>query len=78
MTLENALLAALSAVTTALCWAVRILYGRLLKAEETVETLRLAHEELQHEHGEAAGKVGMYQRCPRKQECPFFTTSAAD
>jgi len=76
MTLETALLSALSAVTTALCWAVKILYARLVKAEETVEALRLAHEELQRMHGEAEGKVGMYERCPRKHECPFFGAGA--
>ena len=76
MTLETALLSALSAVTTALCWAVKVLYARLLKAEATVEVLRMAHEQLQREHGEAEGKVGMYQQCPRKKECPFFSSAA--
>ena len=75
MSIETALLAALSAVTSALCWAVKVLYARLLKAEATVELLRIAHEQLQREHGEAEGKVGMYQQCPRKQDCPFFSST---
>lgn len=72
MTLENALLAALSAVTTALCWSVKILYLRLQKAESTVEALRALLEALNHDHGEASAKVEMYQRCPRQTDCPFF------
>lgn len=73
MTLENALLAALSAVTTALCWSVKILYLRLQKAESTVEALRMALDSLHHDHGEASAKVEMYQRCPRRGDCPFFS-----
>jgi len=72
MTLETALLSALSAVTAALCWAVQLLYLRLQKAESTVEALRMALDALNHDHGEASAKVEMYQRCPRRADCPFF------
>jgi hypothetical protein len=71
MTLETALLAALSAVTSALVWAVNILYSRLQKAENTVEELRKILESLQRENGEQAAKVEMFERCPRRSECPF-------
>lgn len=72
MTLETALLAALSAVTSALCWAVKILYQRLTKAEETVEELRKELERLEHENGRHSAKVEMFQRCPQRQNCPFY------
>jgi hypothetical protein len=72
MTLETALLSALSAVTAALCWAVQLLYARLIKAEETVEELRKLHENLKEDHGEASAKVEMFERCPKRIECPFF------
>jgi cell division protein FtsB len=71
MTLESALLAALSAVTTALCWAVKLMYARLIKAEETVEELRQEMERLERENGHNAAKVSMFERCPKRQDCPF-------
>jgi hypothetical protein len=74
MTLETALLSALSAVTAALCWSVQLLYLRLQKAESTVESLRKALDLLNHDHGEASAKVEMFERCPRLIDCPFFKT----
>jgi cell division protein FtsB len=71
MTLESALLAALSAVTTALCWVVKLMYARLLKAEETVEELRQEMERLERENGQNSAKVSMFERCPKRQDCPF-------
>lgn len=71
MTLETALLAALSAVTGALVWAVQLLYARLQKAETTVEELRQLIEGLNRENGEHAAKVEMYERCPKRLDCPF-------
>jgi hypothetical protein len=76
MTIETALLAALSAVTTALCWAVQVLYARLLKAEATVEELRKLHENLKEDHGQASAKVEMFERCPKRVECPFFNATS--
>jgi hypothetical protein len=78
MTLETALLTALSTVTGALCWAVSLLYQRLVKAEATVEVLRLAHEELTAMYGEASAKVEIYERCPKQRECPFFKTQPSN
>ena len=72
MTLETALLSALSAVTAALCWAVQLLYARLIKAEQTVEELRKLHENLKEDLGEASAKVEMFERCPKRAECPFY------
>lgn len=76
MTLETALLAALSAVTTALCWSVKALYERLTKAESTVEALRVEMEKLERENGEQAARVKMYERCSR-DGCPFTSTRTA-
>lgn len=72
MTLENALLTALSAVTTALCWIVRIMYARLVKAEERVDELQSELTVVQRDLGHSAAQVQMFQRCPRRTECPFF------
>lgn len=74
MTLESALLTALSAVTTALCWVVKLMYARLLKAEETVESLRQEMEKLERENGHNEAKVLMFERCPRRLDCPFSRT----
>jgi len=71
MTLETALLSALSAVTSALVWAVQVLYARLQKAESTVEELRQLIEGLYRENGEQAAKVEMFERCPKRLDCPF-------
>lgn len=71
MTLETALLSALSVVTSALVWAVQVLYCRLQKAESTVEELRKLIEGLNRENGEHAAKVEMYERCPKRHDCPF-------
>lgn len=77
MTLETALLAALSAVTSALVWAVQILYARLQKAESTVEELRQMIEGLNRENGEHAAKVEMFERCPKRLDCPFSLARTA-
>lgn len=72
MDIESMLLAALSMVTSGLIWAVKALYARLLKAEETVEGLRQELEKLERENGSSSAKVAMYERCPKGGECPFF------
>ncbi len=71
MTLETALLAALSGVTSALVWAVRLLYVRLETAEQTVEKLRQEMEKLERENGEKSAQVAMFSRCPKRADCPF-------
>lgn len=72
MTLEAALLAALSAVTSALCWIVTIMYARLQKAEARVDELQTEVEQLQHENGHNAAKVSMFERCRQREQCPFY------
>lgn len=72
MTLEAALLAALSAVTSALCWIVTIMYARLIKAEERLQEVQSELENLHRENGHNAAKVSLYERCPRRVDCPFY------
>lgn len=72
MTLEAALLAALSAVTSALCWIVTIMYARLQKAESRVDELQTEVKILQHENGENSAKVAMFEQCRQREHCPFY------
>lgn len=72
MTLETALLSALSVVTTALGAAVRLIMARLEKSESTVEVLRVKVEELERNNGSMSAQVEMFERCPKRVECPFF------
>ena len=74
LTLESALLAALSAVTTALCWIVKLMYAQLVKAESRVDELSAEIETLQREAGHSEAKISMYERCPRRVDCPFYDT----
>jgi hypothetical protein len=55
----------------------KLFYDRLLKAEETIEKLRLKYEELKALNGEAEAKVEMYENCPKRQDCPFHRGTAA-
>jgi hypothetical protein len=48
------------------------MYARLLKAEETVESLRQEMERLERENGHNAAKVLMFERCPMRSDCPFI------
>lgn len=75
ITLESALLAALSAVTTGLIWAVNQLYSRLLIAEKEVKECKDELEDLQHKLGRAETKVEMFEQCPKKHtgDCPFYS-----
>jgi cell division protein FtsB len=70
MTLETGLLAALSAVTTALCWFAQIMYARLIKAEKFIEQLRKELNVLERENGANSAIVKMFRGCP-KADCPF-------
>jgi cell division protein FtsB len=76
LTLETALLTALSAVTGGLVYLAKAFYARLLKAEEVIEELRQEMERLERENGRHSAKVEMYEQCPQKNACPFFRDSA--
>jgi cell division protein FtsB len=72
LTLESALLAALSAVTGSLVYLARAFYSRLIRAEHTIEELRQEMERLERENGRHSAQVEMYERCPQKASCPFY------
>jgi cell division protein FtsB len=72
LTLQTALLTALSAVTGGLVYLAKAFYSRLIRAEETIEELRQEMEKLERENGRHSAKVEMYEQCPQRQACPFF------
>ncbi len=75
MTLEVALLSALTTVTSGLVWAVNQLYSRLLVAEKEVKECRSEISSMKEELGSAEAKVEMYEKCPKKHtgDCPFYS-----
>jgi len=70
MTLEQALLAALGAVVSALVWVAKILWKRSEACETDRRELRKDIEKFIGENGEAKGALSLYKRC-RQEECPF-------
>jgi cell division protein FtsL len=72
MTLENALLAALSAVTSGLVYVARLLWVKQEQCEKDRYSLREEIEELKLEHGVATGRLSLMQRCPMKN-CPYIS-----
>lgn len=71
MSIEQALLAGLSATTTALVWAVTKLWGRSEECEADRRGLRIEIEKLKSEHGHAEGRLEMFTQCPQAA-CPFI------
>lgn len=74
MTLEQALMSALSVVTSALLVVVRILWKRSEKCETDRYELRRDIEDIKVKYGHASGQLEMYHRCT-VEECPFRPTS---
>lgn len=72
MTLEAALLSALTVVSGCLSWAVKALYERLISAEKTVLDLRAKIEELVKDAADKGAKLEMVKQC-QQRECPFFS-----
>jgi hypothetical protein len=70
MTIEQALLAGLSATTTALVWAVTKLWARSEDCESDRRSLRMEIEKVKSEHGRATGRLEMFHACPHGN-CPF-------
>lgn len=70
MSIEQALLAGLSATTTALVWAVTKLWGRSEECESDRRALRKEIEVLKSEHGRATGRLELFDQCPI-EACPF-------
>ena len=73
MTLENALLVAVSSVTGALCFLARILWHRSEQCEADRKELRSAIESVRTQAGENHGMLMAYRMCPGKP-CPFKET----
>ena len=70
MTFEQALIAALSTVTGALCFVARLLWTEAQECKADRSWLRTRVEKLEAEHGVAVGKVQIYESC-HQQHCPF-------
>ena len=70
MTLEQALIAALTAVVSALCFVCKILWSEMKDCKADRSWLRRRVEVLEGEGGIAKGKVEIYERC-HQRECPF-------
>lgn len=73
MTLESALLTAISGVTGALCFLARILWQRSEQCEADRKELRGAIESVKTQAGENHGMLMAYKMCPGKP-CPFKET----
>jgi len=67
MTLEAALLSALTVVSGCLSWAVKALYERLISAERTVIELRAKIEELVKDAADKGAKLEMVKQCQQQQ-----------
>ena len=74
MTLETALLTAISAVTGALCFLARILWQRSEQCESDRKELRASIELIKTQAGENHGMLMAYRMCPGKP-CPFKETT---
>lgn len=70
MTLETALLSAVTAVTGALCYIANLLWVKSVKCEEDRVAMRLELEQLKEAKGLAQGTLISYQNCPAVA-CPF-------
>lgn len=70
MTLEQALICGIGALSTALTWAVTKLWAKSEECEADRRALRHAIEDLRAEHGLAKGMLESYKNCPLA-ECPF-------
>ena len=74
MTLEQALLTGISALTGALVFLFRILWQRSEVCEQDRVELRLRLERLEGDNGRAQGELKAVQNC-RQDGCPFRVAS---
>lgn len=70
MTFEQALIAALCTVVSALCFVSKLLWGEAQDCKRDRTWLRERLERLEGEHGHAKGKVEIFERC-HEPACPF-------
>lgn len=76
MTLESALLAAVSAVVSALVYVSSLLWQRSQDCERDRRELRDEIEKVKEANGESRGRLTAFERCP-KAECPFRSSKGA-
>lgn len=74
MTLEQALIAAIGSVTTALVWVAKLLWGKSEQCEKDRHELRKEINRMKGDHGIAVGTLKAYEKCPA-QSCPFRRAS---
>lgn len=72
MNIEQALLAGLSATTTALVWAVKLLWKKSEECDSDRRFLRQEIESLKSENGMAVGKLQAFNSCPKEDQCPLY------
>jgi hypothetical protein len=76
MTLEQALIIAVSSVTGALCYVCRLLWQRSEKCESDRAELHSRIQNLEKERGIAVGSLEAFERCPQPA-CPFRQATAS-
>jgi hypothetical protein len=76
MTPEQLLLAALSAVTGALCFVAKLLWAKSVECETDRREMRDEIEILKEAKGLADGTLKAFEKCPA-QPCPFRQIKAA-
>lgn len=74
MTLEQALIAAIGSVTTALVWVAKLLWAKSEQCERDRHELRKEINRMKGDHGIAVGTLKAYEKCPA-QPCPFRRAS---
>lgn len=70
MTLEQALIVAVSSVTGALCYVCSLLWQRSEQCERHRAELQERVQRLEGERGLAIGSLEAFERCPQPS-CPF-------
>ena len=63
MTLEQALIAAIGSVTTALVWVAKLLWGKSEQCERDRNELRKEINKMKGDHGLAVGTLKAYEKC---------------
>lgn len=74
MTLEQALIAAIGSVTTALVWVAKLLWQKSEQCERDRYELRKEINKMKGDHGLAVGTLKAYEKCP-SDLCPFRRAS---
>lgn len=65
MTLEQAFMIAIGALVSAVTWAVKQLWGSARRCEEARGKMEQRLQALEHDHGEAQGRLMAFDACPQ-------------